>query len=519
MPTPENKKLPLPAEGQGSQQWWKDQIAWSTETKDAMLEGWRRNANAYRDKLKPPTPDGIRVNLEFEKTEQKKHQLFYRLPDFKLKASPRAMREGVTAGSPEADLKRIPAIFREALRFHIGPDGSNLKPTMDELIFDVLCPSGIAALKSGYERHTDGQIPVKTGAMVDDPNFVQPPGSVLGLTPAPKIPEVVPAPNVVAEDYYDSRISPAELLIPTDFRGGDYSGKAPWLGYWFPIMPDAAKAKGWAVPDGAGASAEIDDSKTRIIELDQKGNRKGQLRGCEIFYYAKQIDPTVPHPKRIRRIVFLEGVPDPVVHEDCKDQKWDERGRLIGGINTNPIKVLTLRYVSDFPYPPSDCTMLRGISDALAEFRTGQVRHRRKAVPRVAFDVSRIADEKIKQKVLDGKHYDYIPVDGNPQNVAAPISQPAYPNDNWRTNDVLMDDANRSSALGANQSGTSESGSTTATEIASISRATETRLSGERQKVVGEFFIGIPRHKAQLLQLYADQEDYAEIVGPPGAEK
>lgn len=519
MPTPASKKIALPAEGVGSREWWKGQIDWSTDTKNAMLEGWRKNANAYRDKLTSPTPDGIRVNLEFEKTEQKKHQLFYRLPDFKLKPSPRTAREGVTPESPEADLKRVPAIFREALRFHIGPEGSNLKPTMDELIFDVLCPSGIAALKSGYERHTDGQIQVPTGAMIDDPNFKQPPGAVLGLAPVPKIPEVVPAPNVVAEEYYDSRISPAELLIPMDFRGSDYSGKAPFLGYWFPIMPEAAKAKGWAVPaDSKGGSDVIDDSKNRIIELDQKGNRKGQLRACEIFYYAKQVDPTVAHPKRIRRIVFIDGVPDPVVHEDCKDQKWDERGRLIGGIDTLPIRVLTLRYVSDFPYPPSDCAVTRGISDAMAEFRTGQLRHRRKAVPRVALDVSRIADEKIKQKVIKGEHYDDIPIDGNPQNVAAQISQPTYPNDNWRTNDTLMDDANRAWALGANQSGVTEGGTTTATEIASINQATANRLGGEREKVVGEFFIGLVRHKAQLLQLYADQEDYVEIVGPQGAK-
>src|SRR3990167_790401 len=292
MPTPDTKNIPLPAEGPGSFEWWKSQSEWAAEVRKDLLPGWRTRANAYRDALKPPRPDGIRVNIEYEKTEQKRHQLFYRQPLIKLRAHPRTARD-VEA----VDLKRVIAIFKEALSFHVGPEGANLKPTMDELIFDVLCPAGIAFAKVGYERHEDGKVQIPTGAMINDPAFAQPPGSILGLAQAPQIPEVMPAPNVVAESYYCTRISPAQGLIPPLFRGSDYSGKAQWLGHDFDATEGWAKEHGWTIKDGKkkGAGGDRDTNDDRIVEMDKRGNRDGLVRCREIFYFASQVDPSVKH--------------------------------------------------------------------------------------------------------------------------------------------------------------------------------------------------------------------------------
>jgi hypothetical protein len=81
-----------------------------------------------------------------------------------------------------------------------------------------------------------------------------------------------------------------------------------------------------------------------------------------------------------------------------------------------------------------------------------------------------------------------------------------------------MDDVNRSWALGSNQSGTTEGGNTTATEVASIAKATATRMGGEREKV-SRFWISIMKDLGSLMQLYMDHEDYVEIVGEAGAKQ
>lgn len=90
--------LPLPPNGPGSASWWTSQLDWATEVRRELLPQWRQHTNAYRDKVIPRLPEGIRVNVEFEKTEQKKHQLFYRVPALKLRAHPRTLRETHQAG-------------------------------------------------------------------------------------------------------------------------------------------------------------------------------------------------------------------------------------------------------------------------------------------------------------------------------------------------------------------------------------------------------------------------------------
>lgn len=521
--------IPLPREGQGSASWWSGRLDWDTQTRRALLPGWRKNANAYRNKLKPETPDGIRVNIEYEKTEQKKYQLFYRLPAIKLRPSPRTMRESLPQPTipgmpvvPPRDLKRAVSIFKEVVMRLIGPKMANCAAMMGEVIFDVLCPSGIAFAKIGYERFTDGHVQVPTGAMIDDPNFQQP-GSVLGLTPVPQIPELALTPNVIAEQYYASRISPALGIVPSDFRGSDYARDADYLGHDFPMAEEAMKARGWIVSTttpGDMSSGGNTFEEDRIVELNVKGTaREGQAWCREIFYYAQRIDPTVKHPQKIRRLVFVHGQPNPVVHEDYKGQRFDARGRLVAGVKTLPIKVLTLRYVSDSAHPPSDCEITSQYGKELSEFRSGQMQHRRKAIPRTVIDVSRILDQSTKDAILAGKHYADIPVDGNPNNIAADMGRPSYPSENWRANDAVMDDTNRAWALGATQSATTEASGTTATEIAAIGQATATRLGGEREIVVSRFLMGIIEDLASLFQLFADREDYVEILGPDGEKK
>jgi hypothetical protein len=294
----------------------------------------------------------------------------------------------------------------------------------------------------------------------------------------------------------------------------DYA-KAEWLAHDFFITPEVAKKNGWDT-DGATILAHdrnAVDEDDRICKLEDGGRRTGQIQCRETFFYPEKLG-FHDNPDMIHRLVYLGGQKDPVVYEAFRDQKFDERGRWVRGLKTLPIKVFTLRYVSDCALPPSDCAVTRSASNELAEFRTQQMKHLRKAVPRVAVDVSRFMNDDIKQKFINGKHYDDIPVDGNPQNVSAPIGQPQMPIENGRSEQELKGDIDRAWALPRDSA--AEPGNTTATEVATIARATATRLAGETN-VTLRFFLALAEGVGSLIQLYADREDYVEIAGEQGA--
>lgn len=524
--------LPLPLDQEpGSASWWKTQTDWAADIRKDLLADRRHHAKGYAGELEGNQTDAIRVNIEFEKTEQKRHKLLYRLPALKLRATPRTIRDSQppmdpATGQPQLDpttgqpvparnLRRSIAIFKEVVTREMGPKGANTKTTMDQLIFDNLCPAGIGFAKVGYEQAVDETIPITTGKQIPDPNFQQPPGAVLGLMPAPLIPETQDVPNVISETYYVARISPALALVPPEFRGGDYE-QADWLGHDFSMRTSAAEALGWDVPTGKGASWDVDDDD-RIMPLKKKGARQAQLRCREIFYYASRIDPTVKHPDKIRRLVFVSGVKDPVVHEDYKEQRFDARGRFVGGLRRLPIKVYTLRYVSDSAYPPSDCAITKRPVEELAEFRTIQMKHRRKASAQRWIDVHGIINDTIKRAVEKGEYYDTIPTDGPGDKFIGEIGQAHYPPDNVMSEDRIMADINRAWALGANSSSVQEKGSPTATEIASISQATANRMNGEADDTT-QFWCRLAEAVGCLIQLHMTHEDYVEIVGEDGAK-
>lgn len=515
MPAP--ARVTLPREGTGSAEWWSGQLDWAAEVRSKKLPDWRKSLNAYRDELTPPSVDAIRVNIEYEKTEQKRGQLFFRNPELRLRAHPRTLRDAAqpdpTNNGQPRDLRKAVRIFREVLQRLAGPKGVDTKTLMDQLIFDGLCPAGHWGCKVGYERFEDGQIPIKVG---EEPIPGGQPGAILGLGAQPMQPVYQPAPNVIFERYFASRISPARLLIPPDFMDGDYSRDADWLGHEFFIDAADAKKKGWRIPTDLKGSDSVDD-QDRLIALEQHGSRKQQLKCREVFCYASRVYGDVTHPLKIRRLVFVSGVDEPVVIEDSKDQKWDERGRLVGGITTLPIKVGALRSISDSPYPPSDCRISRRQSDELSEFRTQQVRHRKKSRPMRWIDIDQVVDEKVKHAIKHGEEYGDIPVSGDGSKLMGEIARAQYPRENTAFIDYLMADVDRQWALGANQQGVSAKGGTTATEVSAIQQATQTRLSSE-QGAVTRFWLSIMEHLAQLVQLYAEREDYVELTGEAGAQ-
>ena len=58
-----------------------------------LLEERRQLVKAYRDRVVASQPHAVRVNIEYEKTEQKRHQLLFRVPTLRVRPHPRLQRE------------------------------------------------------------------------------------------------------------------------------------------------------------------------------------------------------------------------------------------------------------------------------------------------------------------------------------------------------------------------------------------------------------------------------------------
>src|SRR3990167_6729579 len=262
----------LPLEGTGSMSWWTGQLDWSASARKDRMPVWQQSVKSYLGERKG-RPDDVRVNIEYEKTEQKRSQLLFAVPRVILRPKPSHQ-----PANPDAV-----SVFQAVLNQEIGEDGINLKPVLDEIIFDRLCPAGIGAVCVGFEALAEGDTEIQVGEQ-PDPTF-QMPGAVLniGITP-PMVPVMESAPNIVEERYFVDRISPAKLLIPPDFDGSDYD-KAAWLGYDFWISEAEVVRKGW-VTESHERSGEDD---LRLVDLPSGGSRRGQIKGREVWYYADRV--------------------------------------------------------------------------------------------------------------------------------------------------------------------------------------------------------------------------------------
>lgn len=519
----------LPGNGPGSAGWWSEQLTQAKHARDELKPRRRDLVKRYRAEVRSASPDAVRVNIEFEKTEQKRHQLFYQIPALVLDAHPRTLRDARDAvvqfqqaqgaGQEPRDIARAVKIFQEVLRRYAGPRGLNTKKLIDTNLFDVLCPAGIAACIVGFERFTQGTVEIEDGMRAPTPGEIQRlnPGSILGLQTPAEVPNMVQVPNVLFWRIFASRISPGHLYVPVDFTGNAYSTDADWLAFDFRIPVHVARQKKWRIPkDVATASMQDDDL---LVEPSSRHEAQHEQLACrEVWCYPQRIYRDVSHPLRLRRLIFVEGVTEPVVVEDGRHQEFDERGRFLRGLMSNPIKVLTLRYASDTWVPPSDCWVSQGQAEELSSARTQMIMHRKRAGALRWINIQRIVDPRVRELIIRGEYLPLIPVDGPGDQDIGEIAPAQYPRENFTFQEIAMGDIDRLWALGANQQGVRESTTRTATELSLIQQATENRLTGEKGAVT-DYWISIMETTSKLLQMYAEDEDFVEIVGATGAKE
>ena len=144
------KPTQLPKTGSGSTGWWGEQLEASKKARDDLKEDRRDLLARYRAVVSAASDDAVRVNIEFEKTETKRHQLFFQVPRLALDPHPRTLRVAEearrdfeqrqqqaeesqipTQGDAPPDLDRAVKVFREVLQRHAGPRGMNAKKLID----------------------------------------------------------------------------------------------------------------------------------------------------------------------------------------------------------------------------------------------------------------------------------------------------------------------------------------------------------------------------------------------------
>lgn len=519
------KPLPLPTEGLGSWDFWKAEIT-NAEAKRDDTYGplWTRNIRSYL--AQPSTASGLGdVNTDqlvtpkdFANVEQKKAQLFFQLPKIIMKAL-------------QPQFEMAAPIAQAVLRFYLGPNRVDAVKMMAECLFDALCPAGIMACKVGYESITDGTSMITVMQSAPD---VQPPaaplgqaspigaaapGSILGLQQSPAmipVPQMVP--RIISERYFIERISPAKVLIPDGFQGSNYD-LAPWNGMRFDGYADVIRRRyKLTEDDGKGTSEDEHRIKSETNPTAANGNK---ITGWEIWYKAAMFDPTEAHPEKLRLLVMLDGVDSPVVHKDSPYQVFDQTtGRLTRGMRGFPIQIGALRYVSDSAYPPSECTIGRALVENLSRFDTQSAVMRDRAVSFLLADLDRIGGPPALEKMRRGIFGSIIGVHGldanNPPLVEA--SKPHLSSDHYQSRNQLDRDLSEVWAFGPNQRGQEASESRSATEMKLAQANASARLSAERRETM-DFFVKSATKLFALLQLFADKEEFVEIVGDEGEKR
>lgn len=486
--------LPLPAEGLGSLDFWKSQITAAEAKIQKYAEAWKKNVR--RQIGTPleamPKSDTVVVPLDHANIEQKKAQIYFRNPDVQLVAAP-------GHESSEDALQGFSAVVNE----YLGGDGVDAETMADELLTDVMCPSGIGVSVLGLETAIDGTKPVEVGTE-DVPAI----GAVLNLQPVQQ-PIVEQMPNIIHQSYFWTRVSPLMLLLPTRFHGRNFD-RSPWLGYKFEMDKAIAITSFGLTEDEAAAAGDLPD---RLNEDEKQTTRDTDVvYGYCISYQGNLYNPTVKHPEERWRLILIKGV-DRVVKHDRPYQQFSKNGTLIG-LRGHFIHIYTPRYISDSAIPPSDVTITRVPMAELEKGRTQMIQQRDRNRPMRQMNIGMV-DPIQAEKIKRGEWQDLI-LTTTSDPIVQEVAKATFPRENHEFNAVINKDIDRAWGFGDPQRGVQTDTKRTATELSLQASGSDTRMEKERQWFLKWYLRGVEK-LAGLIQLFEDDRTTVQIAGEANA--
>jgi hypothetical protein len=464
---------------------WRGRITASRARRDQNIGDWQTNVRKRKgtsgnstaaDSTSVKSSNGVAVNQDWPLTKAKIAQLYSQTPEVRL--SPRS--EEYQAAVP---------VFAQQLNDTISD--INVGATVEEILADVTNAAGDGAVLVSYTAKTEPrQIPAV------DP-------MIAGMSG--QEPTMVTVDAVVDCQYLAERVSAAAVLIPSDFTGSDYN-KARWLGHDGQLT--------WT--QGQAAFKLTDDQKDDVCGKDKRASGTNTLNAdtakfndtdvvnfTEIFYWRHFYHADETSYKALQRVVFVDGIDEPVINEPYTGQKRLPDGRLVGVLR-NPINVLTLTYISDESLPPSDSTIARNQTTELEQSRESMRQQREHSIPIRWFDTNRIS-ANAKTKLEKGTHQGFIPTNGDGSRAVGEVSRAAFPPEKFEIDKIIKSELSELWQVGSNQAGAFASGERSASEARIVERNFQTRVGQERDKVT-KFFLGIAECLAGLLALYGQFE-------------
>ncbi|HYE17083.1 MAG TPA: hypothetical protein VEA69_01445 [Tepidisphaeraceae bacterium] len=474
-------------------QWapWQARISASRKRRDERVQEWQENVDLRKGAVGRTAdaynritvrPEGrISVNQDWPLTKAKIAQLYSQTPEIRLTPRDDQFRPAVP-------------IFGRELNDVIAEAG--VGSTIEEVLADIVNASGIGAVLVSCEKRT---WPVEVTLV--DPALL-PPDQQAALAAG-----ALELPTETVEDtadirYLVSRISPADLLIPSDFTGSNYD-QARWLG------EDGRMT--WAQ-----AQIELgltDDVKDKVLGSDKRtGGTTNSLNTdttkfrdtdvvnyTQIFYWRHYYHADETSFKALQRIVFVDGLDEPVINEPYKGQDRTEDGRIVG-VTRNPIRVCTLTYISDDSLPPSDSSVGRFQVDELEASRDAMVQQRKHSIPIRWFDSNRIG-ANTRAQLEKGNFQGFIPTNGPGDRAIGEVARASFPQEKFEFDRIIKNDLTEIWQVGTNQAGAFAAGERSAREAGIIERNFQRRV-GQEQDKVSKFLLGIAEVLAGHLALY-----------------
>lgn len=472
---------------------WRGRITASRRRRDDLVAEWQQNVDARKgtlgrtgdhyDRIDVRSDGGrVSINVDAPLTKAKIAQLYSQTPEVRL----RPRDEAFAAAVP---------VFAKELNDTI--EAVSVGTTIEEVLCDVVNASGIGAVLVSCDTRTETRdVPVV------DPATLPPDQQMAALQGG--LP-TMPVEQTVDILYQVQRISPADLLVPSDFTGSHYD-HARWVGHEGRMTWTQAQRTLGLTEDVkdkvVGGDKRIGTTHTLNTDTATKFTDTDVVQFTELFYWRHYYHADETSFKAIQRLVFVEGLDEPVIDEPYRAQQRGEMGLV--GVTTFPIRVMTLTYISDDCLPPSDSTLVRWQANELEALRDAMAQQRKHSIPIRWGDTNRIS-ANARAKIDKGDYQGFIWINGPGERAIGEVARASFPAERVEFEKTIKSDIAEIATIGTNQAGAFASGERSAREAGIIERNFQRRV-GQDQDKVQRFFLGIAEVLAGHLALYGTFE-------------
>jgi hypothetical protein len=480
---------------------WRAEIDRSVKLRDGVISAWGVTDNLERYTPKSVTTGTkmsgeVNVGKDFSDVERKKAALFYDTPDIAMVPDPG------TDGS-------VLQLHQELVNTLLSAKRMDAKATVLPTIQDCLVAIQPVPTEIGYSAVTVDMPETQPGPPTPDPQTGQP-------VPGPPMPTGKMVPVPVWEEFFWRRISPKAVLVPVTLKDTRYD-EAPWIGYQWRKPRSVVKQQYKLADDWTGGNDSSLDKPYFEPLVDPGEESEPMVAGVKLWYRASLRDPNITHPQVLRVLELIDGLPDPVVHQQVPYQEIGPDGRLTPNSMLGlPCHPLALRDLTDSPFVASDCTLTGPLTRELNTFRTQMIERRDASKLHMLFDSAKINTE-VRDKIENGSAPKMIPVEpgaleGGADAIMQQVPAVQLGRESYMGQDVIERD--RDGILGMNQNITNPrgEGGKTATEVKTVQRNTDARFEQERQRVLQWWLTGVQKVSALVLR-YGDRIA-VEILGP-----